>query len=68
MTPDFSSLADLKRVIQKYAVPADGVYREKAGLYAVMLTFIPGPTYRGVLPKNQEVLDFMRGHNWRKVP
>lgn len=64
--PDFSSLADLNRLIQKHHVPADGVYKEEADHYAILLTFIPGPTYRGILPKAADVLTFMQGHNWRE--
>lgn len=64
--PDFSSIADLNRIIQKYPFPADGVYKEERDYYAILLTFIPGPTYRGVLPKTAGVLTFMQSHNWRE--
>lgn len=30
-----------------------------------MLTFIPGPTCRGMLPKAPEVAAWMAGHKWR---
>ncbi len=67
-TPDFTSLADLDRLIQKHPFPADGVYKEETNHYAILLTFIPGPTYRGTLPKTPDVLTFIQGHNWRKSP
>lgn len=65
--PDFSSLSDLQTFVAKHRFPADGVYQDEGDHWAVMITFIPGPTYHGVLPKTPEALAWMTNHNWRKL-
>lgn len=62
----FESLSDLDALVARHRLPADGIYRDLGNHWGVMLTFIPGPTYRGVLPKTPEVAAWMAGHNWRE--
>ena len=64
---DFKSLHDLERLIKRYPLPADGVFQDTGSFYSVLITFIPGPSFRGTLPKNLDVDQFIQDHNWRRA-
>ena len=64
---DFNSLNDVKDMINKHPFPADGIFQDNGNFYSVLITFIPGPSFRGMLPKTEEVERFIQSHNWRKA-